>query len=69
MLILEKWHLVWGALTIFYYAFRLHETSKLLSVMHEYLSFIILVGAFFVVTGGIHLRVWGESTPWRNTLF
>ncbi len=58
-----------GALTIFYYAFRLHETSKLLSVTHEYLSFIILVGAFFIVTGGIHLRVWGESTPWRNTLF
>jgi len=58
-----------GAIIISYYAFGLHDTSKLLSVTHEYLSFIILIGAFFVVTGGIHLRVWGESTPWRNTLF
>ncbi len=37
--------------------------------LHEYGSFIALIGALFVVAGGIHLRVKGEATPWENVLF
>jgi Na+/H+ antiporter NhaD/arsenite permease-like protein len=37
--------------------------------LHEYVSFIALIGALFVVAGGIHLRVKGEATPWENVLF
>ncbi|HZE12713.1 MAG TPA: sodium:proton antiporter, partial [Chthoniobacterales bacterium] len=35
----------------------------------EYVSFIAVVSAFFVVAGGIHLQVRGPATPGLNTLF
>jgi len=34
----------------------------------EYISFIFLLGSLFVVSGGIVIRVRGESTPWANTV-
>lgn len=37
--------------------------------LHEYFSFIALIGSLFVVAGGIHLRVKGETSPWENVLF
>ncbi len=37
--------------------------------LHEYASFIALIGSLFVVAGGIHLQVKGEATPWENVLF
>jgi Na+/H+ antiporter NhaD/arsenite permease-like protein len=38
-------------------------------VGHEYLSFIVLIAALFVVAGGIHITVRGEATPGRNVTF
>ena len=35
----------------------------------EYVSFIALIGSLFVVSGGIHLRVKGEATPFENVCF
>lgn len=35
----------------------------------EYFSFIALIGALFVVAGGIHLKVRGEATPLDNVIF
>ncbi len=37
--------------------------------LHEYVSFIALIGSLFVVAGGIHLRVKGEATPLENVAF
>ncbi|MBS0664013.1 MAG: sodium:proton antiporter [Verrucomicrobia bacterium] len=37
--------------------------------LHEYVSFIALIGSLFVVAGGIHLRVKGEATPMENVWF
>lgn len=37
--------------------------------LHEYVSFIALIGSLFVVAGGIHLRVKGEATPAENVAF
>src|SRR5205814_4529592 len=34
---------------------------------HEYLSFIVVIGALFVVTGGIHIQGSLASTPLVNT--
>ena len=34
----------------------------------EYLSFIVLIGSLFVVSGGIHIRIKGKSTPAANVL-
>src|SRR5205814_1459827 len=35
----------------------------------EYFSFIVLIGALFVVAGGIHLKVRGEATPAENVFY
>jgi Na+/H+ antiporter NhaD/arsenite permease-like protein len=35
----------------------------------DYVSFICLIGALFVVAGGIHLQVKGEATPLANCAF
>lgn len=58
-----------GAITIAYYAFGLHQPQRYAHVAHEYLSFIALIGSLFVVAGGIHINVKGESRPLTNVLF
>lgn len=58
-----------GALVAGYYLFGLHNAERLVHVAHEYVSFIALIGSLFVVAGGIHIRVKGESTPAVNCLF
>jgi len=42
---------------------------RLLHVGHEYVSFMALIGALFVVAGGIHINVRGEATPMENVVF
>ncbi|TAL05276.1 MAG: sodium:proton antiporter, partial [Verrucomicrobia bacterium] len=58
-----------GLVTAGYYALGLHAWTRLLHVGHEYVSFIALIGGLYVVSGGIHIRVKGESTPFVNTVF
>lgn len=38
-------------------------------MLHDYIPFIILLTALFIVTGGIHLSGDIEAKPWVNTLF
>jgi Na+/H+ antiporter NhaD/arsenite permease-like protein len=61
--------LVFGAVTVSYYIFVLHSHMRLAHVAHEYVSFIALIGSLFVVSGGIHIRVKGESTPLVNCVY
>lgn len=58
-----------GAITLGYYMFGLHAYTRVLHGAHEYVSFITLIGALFVVSGGIHINVKGEATPFTNVLF
>lgn len=58
-----------GMVTLGYYLFALHAYPRVLGVAHEYLSFIVLIGALFVVSGGIHISVRGEATPLVNVSF
>ena len=58
-----------GAITLAYYAFVLHAYERILHAGHEYLSFIVLIGALYIVSGGIHITVKGEATPHNNTIF
>lgn len=57
------------AAVIGYYIFGLDATHHVLETAHEYVSFIALIGALFVVSGGIHITVKGEATPLANVLF
>ncbi|MEI7534783.1 MAG: sodium:proton antiporter [Verrucomicrobiae bacterium] len=58
-----------GAFTAGCYLFILHDPHSLGEAAHEYISFIALVGSLFVVSGGIHIGVQGESTPLKNVIF
>ncbi len=58
-----------GLITTLYYILALHAPTRMLHVAHEYVSFIALIGSLFVVSGGIHIRVKGEATPFVNCVF
>jgi len=58
-----------AAVTLSYYLGVIKVYSTVLHTATEYLSFIILIGSLFVVSGGIHLNVKGEATPRANVLF
>lgn len=78
-LIAERWWehnknklIISAALSIPVIIFMLanHLTEKLLeTVIFDYLPFIILLTALFIVTGGIHLSGDIKATPGNNTLF
>ena len=38
-------------------------------LLFDYIPFIVLLGALFVITGGIHLKGDIEAKPWINTVF
>ncbi len=59
-----------GLLVAGYYVLRIPAgTTVLLHTAHEYFSFIVLIGSLFVIAGGIHINVRGESTPLENVVF
>jgi Na+/H+ antiporter NhaD/arsenite permease-like protein len=58
-----------GAVTASIYLFILRDTKSLSHAAHEYFSFIALVGSLFVVSGGIHITVKGNATPFANVVF
>lgn len=58
-----------GVITLVYYFFELRASEKILEMAHEYISFIVLIGSLFVVSGGIHIVVKGQSTPSANVVF
>lgn len=72
----EQWHRhaakicsAFAAITVSYYIFALRAGERVLHAGFEYVSFIVIVGAFFVVAAGIHLRFRARGTPLTNTLF
>jgi len=55
-----------GAFVVVYYIFSLGATHKVLETLHEYISFIALIGSLFVVTGGIVIKLKNEGNPVIN---
>lgn len=58
-----------GALVAAVYLAALSGGPAVLGALREYFAFISLIGALFVVAGGMHLTVKGESTPGGNLVF
>lgn len=58
-----------GGFVVAYYLGVLHQGGRMLHVAYEYGSFMALIGSLFIVAGGIHIRVKGESTPGINCVF
>jgi Na+/H+ antiporter NhaD/arsenite permease-like protein len=57
-----------GTITVIYYLFFLENVPRMMNTAFEYLSFICLIGSLFVVSGGIHIRIRGRSTPLANVI-
>jgi Na+/H+ antiporter NhaD/arsenite permease-like protein len=59
-----------GGLIVLHYLVRIPDGGHVVAhTAHEYVSFIALIGALFVIAGGIHLTVKGEATPLANVVF
>lgn len=58
-----------AAITSAYYIFVLGRGARVLHAGTDYLSFIVVVGSFYVVAAGIHLRTSGTGRPAFNTGF
>jgi Na+/H+ antiporter NhaD/arsenite permease-like protein len=58
-----------GAVTVAYYFFALHDPLTVAHTAREYAGFIALIGSLFIVSGGIHISLKGESTPAGNVVF
>ncbi len=55
-----------GVITAASYVLVVGNGDRLLRTGFEYASFIVLIGSLFVVSGGIHIRIWGRSKPFAN---
>lgn len=58
-----------AAIVCGYYLLVVRDAGRVFHAAFDYFSFVAVVGSFFVVAGGIHLRVKAPSGPWRNMLF
>ena len=65
----HKLCLALAGLVCFYYLLVLKQPARVVHAGMEYATFMVVVGSFFVVAGGIHLRAKAPSSPLRNTLF
>src|SRR5947208_9502822 len=52
-----------SAITCGYYIVRLRASDRVLHTMGEFARFIVVVAAFFVVQGAVHLQMPGPSSP------
>ena len=57
-----------GLITVGYYVFVIHNGPRVLVTLHEYVSFIALIGSLYVVSGGILIQLRGKSTPLNNVI-
>ena len=55
-----------GLIPVAYYLFVLGNATRVIQTGMEYISFIVLIGSLFIVSGGIHIRIKGKSTPAAN---
>ena len=55
-----------GSLTTFYYIFALHNPGRMGITAVDYLGFIALISALYIIAGGIHINLTGRATPALN---
>jgi Na+/H+ antiporter NhaD/arsenite permease-like protein len=60
--------LILSSIPVFYYFIILKNGPRMISTAFEYFSFIALIGSLFIVSGGIHIRIRGRSTPHANVI-
>ncbi len=63
-----KVSLVLGISVVAYYVLHLQSYEVVLHTSSEYVSFIILIGALYIVSGGIHISTKDLTSPGENVL-
>ncbi len=58
-----------GAISVGWYLGVAQVAGPLLHALEEYIGFIALIGSLFVVAGGVHIKVKGETGPGANAVF
>lgn len=61
--------LVLAGVVCLYHLFAVQQAARVFHAGIDYVTFMVVVGSFFSVSGGIYLRVKSPSSPVRNTLF
>lgn len=57
-----------GVMVLAYYILQLHSVEIVLHTASEYISFIVLIGALYIVSGGIHISTKDLTNPKENIL-
>jgi Na+/H+ antiporter NhaD/arsenite permease-like protein len=63
-----KVSLSFGGFVIAYYLFYFNSNEIVFHTISEYISFIVLIGALFIVSGGIHISTKDLTSPKENVL-
>jgi len=58
-----------GALPVVFYTIAYRTIAPYSHVLWEYFSFMVVVGGFFIVSGGFDLKIKGGATPSANCAF
>src|SRR5436190_3152726 len=76
LIVQRHWHrhyhklcLLLAGLVCLYHLFVVPERALVVHAGIDYVTFMVVVGSFFLVSAGIHLRARAPSSPLRNTLF
>lgn len=64
----QKVSVALGTITILYYLFGLNDSTSLVHTLTEYISFISLLTALFVASGGILITIDRKATPMFNSV-
>lgn len=64
----QKVSVALGAVTVLYYIFGLQDSASLMHTLAEYISFISLLTALFVASGGILITIDRKATPMFNSV-
>lgn len=57
-----------GVIVLAYYILQLHSVEIVLHTASEYISFIVLIGALYIVSGGIHISTKDLTNPKENII-
>ena len=54
---------------VWYFLKNIGFSEAIVHTMEEYIAFVVLLGALYIISGGIHLKGDIQATPKTNTLF
>ena len=63
------WSVLGMGFMVFGFGFQVTGSALVHTLIHEYFPFIIMIGALYTITGGIHIAIAGHATPYSNVAY